>query len=83
MTCEIDEFIGFQIKSLRLDAGVSMMDLGRRVGVIYQQIQKYENGTDRVSASRLYMIANALGVPVSVFFPDGNRELSAFKGYTI
>ena len=56
--------------------GVSQTDLGNSIGVTFQQIQKYERGTNRASASRLYQIAVALGVEVAYFFED----LSSKKG---
>lgn len=47
---------------------VGLMALGEAVGVRAQQIQKYEKGQDRIASSRLYLLAGALGVPVSFFF---------------
>lgn len=50
--------------------GLSQEKLGERLGITFQQIQKYEKGTNRVGASRLQALATALEVPVSYFFPD-------------
>ncbi len=50
--------------------GLSQEKLGDRLGITFQQIQKYEKGTNRVSASRLQTMSTALEVPVSYFFPD-------------
>ena len=50
--------------------GLSQEKLGDRLGITFQQIQKYEKGTNRIGASRLQAMANALDVPVSYFFPD-------------
>ena len=59
----LDIDIGRRIKLRRIQLGLSRSDLARKIGpVAFQQVQKYENGTDRVSASRLYLIAEALGV---------------------
>src|SRR5712671_4930774 len=59
----LDIDIGRRIKLRRIQLGLSQSDLARKIGpVAFQQVQKYENGTDRVSASRLYLIAEALGV---------------------
>jgi transcriptional regulator with XRE-family HTH domain len=59
----LDIDMGRRIKLRRIQLGLSQSDLARKIGpVAFQQVQKYENGTDRVSASRLYLIAEALGV---------------------
>jgi transcriptional regulator with XRE-family HTH domain len=50
--------------------GLSQEKLGERLGITFQQIQKYEKGTNRVGASRLQAMAHALDVPISYFFPD-------------
>ena len=50
--------------------GLSQEKLGDKLGITFQQIQKYEKGTNRVGASRLQAMANALEVPISYFFPD-------------
>jgi transcriptional regulator with XRE-family HTH domain len=52
--------------------GMSQEKLGERLGITFQQIQKYEKGTNRVGASRLQAMAAALEVPVSYFFPDSS-----------
>jgi transcriptional regulator with XRE-family HTH domain len=50
---------------------MSQAQLGKKLGVTFQQVQKYENGKNRVGASRLQMISTALDVPVGQFFTDG------------
>jgi transcriptional regulator with XRE-family HTH domain len=60
----IDAIVGRTIRALRLSKGMSQGTLGRRLGVSFQQIQKYENGTNRVGAGRLAQIAMALDVPM-------------------
>jgi transcriptional regulator with XRE-family HTH domain len=50
--------------------GLSQEKLGDKLGITFQQIQKYEKGTNRVGASRLQAMATALEVPISYFFPD-------------
>jgi transcriptional regulator with XRE-family HTH domain len=64
----IDVLVGQRIRALRCAQGMSQAELGQRVGVRFQQIQKYESGANRVSASRLLSVAQTLGVPVSHFF---------------
>ncbi|MDR3179964.1 MAG: helix-turn-helix domain-containing protein [Holosporaceae bacterium] len=66
----LDSFIGNKIKFRRSMLSISQDKLGSYLGVTFQQIQKYEKGTNRVSASMLYRIANFLDVNVS-FFTDG------------
>src|SRR5216684_5237775 len=65
----LDIDIGRRIKLRRIQLGLSQSDLARKIGpVAFQQVQKYENGTDRVSASRLYLIAEAFGVGIGFFY---------------
>jgi transcriptional regulator with XRE-family HTH domain len=65
---ELDQHIGHLIRSLRVAGGVSQASLAAQIGVTFQQVQKYENGKNRVSGSRLQMIAEALGVSPAKFF---------------
>lgn len=66
----IDRHIGLRIKLRRTLAGLSQTALGERMGVSFQQVQKYENGISSLTAMRLWQIADALDVPISYFF-DG------------
>jgi len=66
----VDLAIGQRIRLARKIAKLSQAQLGERIGVTYQQVQKYENGTDRVSASRLFQIASEVGVPANYFFEE-------------
>ena len=65
---KIDRVIGRNIRIHRLARKMSQTELGNQLGVSFQQVQKYERGTNKVGASRLYDLAIALGVPVSFFF---------------
>ena len=65
---EIDVMVGRRIRARRQSLGKSQTELGDVVGVKFQQIQKYETGQNRVSASRLWAIAEALDVPIVHFF---------------
>jgi transcriptional regulator with XRE-family HTH domain len=65
-----DKHVGDRVRMRRKMIKVSQTKLGEAVGVTFQQLQKYEKGTNRVSASRLQQIAQALKVPVSFFFED-------------
>ncbi|WFS24988.1 helix-turn-helix domain-containing protein [Rhizobium rhododendri] len=64
----VDLHVGQQIRIRRIQSNVSLGDLGAGIGVSLQQVQKYESGRNRVSASMLYEVASRLGVPVSKFF---------------
>ena len=66
----VDSHVGKQLRAIRTKLGVSQEKLAAELGVSFQQIQKYENGANRVSASRLQMASTYLEVPVSYFF-DG------------
>ncbi len=65
-----DIHVGSRIRLRRNMLGMSQEKLGETLGITFQQIQKYEKGTNRVGASRLQAMANALDVPISYFFPD-------------
>ncbi len=60
----------------RITVGMSQEKLGEALGVTFQQVQKYEKGTNRISASRMQNIAQVLGVPVSFFFDGAPRDES-------
>jgi transcriptional regulator with XRE-family HTH domain len=64
----IDIYVGSRIRLRRNVMGISQEKLGEHLGITFQQIQKYEKGTNRVGASRLQEIAAMLSVPVSFFF---------------
>ncbi|MCP5361219.1 MAG: helix-turn-helix transcriptional regulator [Hyphomicrobiales bacterium] len=80
MTSLLDQRIGERLFTLRKTAGVTLQELSQEVGITHQQLQKYEKGVNRIAASRLVEIAQALNVPVTYFFeeleelPDGPRE---------
>ncbi len=77
----IDEHVGQRLRQRRSILGISQEKLAELVGITFQQIQKYENGANRVSASRLFQLSNILDVPVDFFFDDSsNRKLAVVKG---
>jgi transcriptional regulator with XRE-family HTH domain len=65
-----DKYVGSRVRMRRLMLGMSQEKLGEKLGLTFQQVQKYEKGTNRIGASRLQHIAQILKVPVSFFF-DG------------
>ncbi len=66
----IDVHVGNRVRMRRMLIGMSQEKLGERLGLTFQQVQKYEKGSNRVSASRLYQMAQILGVSVQFFFED-------------
>ena len=68
MPHEVDVHVGKKIRQRRWLIGMTQQTLAESVGIKFQQIQKYETGANRVSASRLWDIAEVVGVPVSFFF---------------
>lgn len=70
----IDVHVGSRIRLRRTMLSMSQEKLGEALGITFQQIQKYEKGTNRVGASRLQNISSVLNVPVSFFFEDAPGE---------
>ena len=74
---ETDRYVGGRIRERRIMLGLSQQQMADKIGVTYQQTHKYERGINRISAGRLYEIAQVLRVPLSFFFeglgdrPDG------------
>jgi transcriptional regulator with XRE-family HTH domain len=69
-TSGVDALVGQRLRELRMLAGLSQTDLAAAIGLTFQQLQKYERGINRISASRLYLLARHLGVPVTALFSD-------------
>ena len=65
-----DRYVGARVRMRRLMLGMSQTALGNSLGVTFQQVQKYEKGTNRIGASRLQQIAGTLQVPVAFFFEE-------------
>jgi transcriptional regulator with XRE-family HTH domain len=64
----IDKIVGRNIRIYRLQIGLSQTDLADKLGVTFQQVQKYENGTNRVSAGKLFTVASIMSVPITALF---------------
>lgn len=71
----LDDLIGEQIRQLRQEKGLSQTDLGRLIGVSYQQIQKNETGENRIAASRLLMISVTTKKPIEYFVKTARTHL--------
>jgi transcriptional regulator with XRE-family HTH domain len=76
----IDVHVGSRIRLRRTMLGMSQEKLGDALGITFQQIQKYEKGTNRVGASRLQNISGILNAPVSFFFEDAPADVSTGQG---
>ncbi|SMF60668.1 Helix-turn-helix [Tistlia consotensis] len=73
----VDIHVGGRLRQRRVGVGMTQERLARIIGITFQQVQKYERGTNRIVASRLYELARALGVTVDYFFedmPDGEAK---------
>ena len=77
----IDRYVGDRVRTRRLKLGMSQTKLADAIGVTFQQVQKYENGKNRISSSRLSQIAHVLKVSIAYFFegvpskaPKGNAN---------
>lgn len=82
-----NEEIGDRLREFRKRRGLTQEQLAERVGVSFQQIQQYENGSSRLNADRLQLVALALDIPVGSLFDDRieraltDDEMSLVKGY--
>lgn len=74
MVHPVDKHVGQRLRHRRWLAGMTQTELGNAVGIKFQQIQKYESGANRISASRLWDLSNALQVPISFFFEEVDAE---------
>jgi transcriptional regulator with XRE-family HTH domain len=72
----VDVHVGSRIRLRRTLLGMSQEKLGKAIGLTFQQVQKYERGTNRVGSSRLYQLAKVLSVPISFFFDDMPSEVT-------
>ncbi len=83
MTHPVDVHVGKRVRHRRWLIGMTQQQLAEQVGIKFQQIQKYETGANRVSASRLWDIADALEVPVSFFFEGLEEQEKRDDGRTM
>ena len=83
---DVDVYVGARIGLRRSALGLSQSALAQRIGVSFQQVQKYETGQNRISASRLHRVAEVLGTTVDSFFPPqaeaGVPDLQALRSIT-
>ena len=77
----VDAYVGARLRMRRVMLGMSQGKLGQLLGVTFQQIQKYEKGSNRISASRLRQAAQVLEVPVEFFYEGAPTQPSGFGGF--
>lgn len=77
----IDQHVGGRVRLRRMMLGMSQEKLGNALGVTFQQVQKYEKGTNRIGASRLQEISKLLDAPPSYFFEGAPSALGAKAGF--
>ena len=77
----VDKYVGSRVRMRRIMLGMSQEKLGEALGLTFQQIQKYEKGTNRVGASRLQQISEILQVPVSFLFDGGPSGIVKRRGF--
>jgi len=78
----VDKYVGSRVRMRRIMLGMSQEKLGEALGLTFQQIQKYEKGTNRVSASRIQQISEILQVPVSFLFEGGPSGIASINGFS-
>jgi len=77
----VDKYVGSRVRMRRIMLGMSQEKLGEALGLTFQQVQKYEKGTNRVGASRIQQISEILQVPVSFLFEGGPSGTVNTEGF--
>lgn len=70
MPHKIDQYVGNRLREYRTARGMSQQELANRIGISFQQLQKYERAANRIACSRLWEIGETLGAPIPFFFPE-------------
>ncbi len=74
MPHKIDQYVGNRLREYRTARGMSQQELADRVGISFQQLQKYERAANRIACSRLWEIGETLGAPIPYFFPEAAQD---------
>src|SRR4051794_32764210 len=77
----VDRYVGSRVRMRRIMLGMSQEKLGEALGLTFQQVQKYEKGTNRVGASRIQQISEILQVPISFLFEGSPSSIASVDGY--
>lgn len=87
MSCitDFDVILGEKVRTLRQERGISQDELGQAAGITFQQVQKHERAINRISASRLQVFADFLGVPITYFYNSSaeSKELSIIPAFLL
>ena len=75
----VDLHVGQRVRARRKMLGLSQTQLGKELGVTFQQVQKYERGTNRIGSSRLFRMSTTLDVPVAYFFEGAETKLPGYN----
>ncbi len=75
----IDIHVGQRVRARRKMLGLSQTQLGDELGVTFQQVQKYERGTNRIGSSRLFKVSSTLDVPIAYFFEGAETKLPGYQ----
>ena len=78
----VDKYVGSRVRMRRIMLGMSQEKLGEALGLTFQQVQKYEKGTNRAGASRIQQISEILQVPVSFLFEGGPTSITGGNGFS-
>lgn len=76
---DVDHYVSLRIRQRRIMLGLTQQQMAELIGVTYQQAHKYETGINRISAGRLYQIAQALGVDIGYFFDEVDPDRQSGK----
>ncbi|MEL6861489.1 MAG: helix-turn-helix transcriptional regulator [Pseudomonadota bacterium] len=79
----IDRIVGQRLRWRRRELKLTQEQLGEKLGLTFQQVQKYEKGVNRISAGRLFEIAQALGIMITYFYEGVDEMLEASPGMTL
>ncbi len=77
----IDKLVGKRVRQARIQKAVTQQELGEKLGITFQQVQKYETGFNRISSSRLWEISQIIGKPVNWFFARETQEVELDKDF--
>ena len=79
---DIDVFVGARLKEFRKAKGISQQKVADSIDITFQQEQKYERGTNRIAAGRLFYLSKVLGVSIEAFFPQEDVDMVSYNGFT-
>jgi transcriptional regulator with XRE-family HTH domain len=78
----VDSLVAERIRAYRKELGLSQSDLAEKLGITYQQVQKYEKGSNRIGSGRLFEIAGLFNIPIQALFPESNATVKHAENST-